>query len=170
VEDTNALALEFNKIAKANGRDLAAPSKTYITGHSMGGHITAAAIEDEAFATANHKMKYNGAVPMCGVLGDTELFDYFAGATRSRRPGEAGLPKYPTPNWADIGAQVTARCSPASRHPDIRHGHRRRSLRLGGTEPDRRRHARCSTSAWPPAVRSRRCGACSAATARSTAS
>jgi hypothetical protein len=105
VEDTNALALEFNKIAKANGRELAAPTKTFITGHSMGGHITAAAIEDEAFATANHKMKYNGAVPMCGVLGDTELFDYFAGAQVTAQ-ALAGLPKYPTPNWADIALQV----------------------------------------------------------------
>lgn len=107
VEDTNALALEFNKIARANGRELAAPSKTYITGHSMGGHITAAAIEDEAFATANHKVKYNGAVPMCGVVGDTELFDYFAGAQVAAQ-ALAGLPKYPTPNWSDISAQVTA--------------------------------------------------------------
>ncbi|MGJ7606906.1 alpha/beta hydrolase family protein [Variovorax sp. LT1R20] len=107
VEDTNALALEFNKIAKANGRELAAPTKTYITGHSMGGHITAAAIEDEAFATANHKVKYNGAVPMCGVVGDTELFDYFAGAQVTAQ-ALAGLPKYPTPNWSDISAQVTA--------------------------------------------------------------
>ena len=54
VEDTNALALEFNKIATARGRALAAPSKTYITGVSMGGHITAAAIEDEAAATAKN--------------------------------------------------------------------------------------------------------------------
>ena len=107
VEDTNALALEFNKIAKANGRELAAPSKLYITGHSMGGHITAAAIEDEAFATANHKVKYNGAVPMCGVVGDTELFDYFAGAQVTAQ-ALAGLPKYPTPNWSDISAQVTS--------------------------------------------------------------
>jgi len=106
VEDTNALALEFNKIAKANGRELAAPSKIYITGHSMGGHITAAAIEDEAFATANHKVKYNGAVPMCGVVGDTELFDYFAGAQVAAQ-ALASLPKYPTPNWSDISAQVT---------------------------------------------------------------
>jgi hypothetical protein len=105
VEDTNALALEFNKIAKANGRELAAPTKTFITGHSMGGHISAAAIEDEAFATANHKVKYNGAVPMCGVVGDTELFDYFAGAQVTAQ-ALAGLPKYPTPNWADIAMQV----------------------------------------------------------------
>lgn len=107
VEDTNALALQFTAIAKANGRTLAAPSKTFITGHSMGGHITAAAIEDEAYATANHKVKYNGAVPMCGVVGDTELFDYFAGAQVAAQ-ALAGLPKYPTPDWLDISAQVGA--------------------------------------------------------------
>jgi hypothetical protein len=105
VEDTNALALQFSVIAKANGRDLAAPAKTFITGHSMGGHISAAAIEDETYATANHKVKYNGAVPMCGVVGDTELFDYFAGAQVTAQ-ALAGLPKYPSPNWADIAAQV----------------------------------------------------------------
>lgn len=105
VEDTNALALGFSKIAAANNRTLAAPSKIYITGVSMGGHITAAAIEDEAYATENNKVKYNGAAPMCGVLGDTELFDYFGGAQVTAQV-EASLPKYPFINWSDISAQV----------------------------------------------------------------
>ncbi|MCO4887777.1 hypothetical protein MKD50_00190 [Cupriavidus sp. WGtm5] len=26
---------------------------------------------------ANHKVRYHGAVPVCGVLGDTELINYF---------------------------------------------------------------------------------------------
>ena len=79
VEDTNSLALNFNAIAAAKGRTLAAPSKIFISGISMGGHITAAAIEAEAAQTAVNKVKYAGAVPMCGVVGDTELFNYFAG-------------------------------------------------------------------------------------------
>lgn len=107
VEDTNALALEFTKIATANGRALTAPTKTYITGHSMGGHITAAAIEDEAAATAVHKVKYAGAVPMCGVVGDTELFNQFA-AMQVTAQALAGLPGYPSARWADIGALVTS--------------------------------------------------------------
>ncbi len=107
VEDTNALALAFNKIAAANGRTLAAPSKVYITGVSMGGHITAAAIEDEAFATAKNKIKYNGAAPMCGVLGDTELFDYFAGAQVTAQT-LASVPKYPFANFSDIAGLVTS--------------------------------------------------------------
>ena len=45
VEDTNALALNFATIAAAKGRVLAAPTKIFITGVSMGGHITAAAID-----------------------------------------------------------------------------------------------------------------------------
>lgn len=107
VEDTNALALEFTKIAAKNARALAAPTKTYITGVSMGGHITAAAIEDEAYATANNKVKYNGAVPMCGVVGDTELFDMFA-AMQVSAMAIAGVPSYPTTKWSEVQGMVTS--------------------------------------------------------------
>ena len=105
VEDTNALALEFTRIAAANGRTLDAPSKTYITGVSMGGHIAAAAIEAETYATAKNKVQYAGAAPMCGVLGDTELFDYFAGAQVSAQ-ALASLPRYPFGAFSDIAPQV----------------------------------------------------------------
>jgi hypothetical protein len=77
VEDTNALALAFNDITAAKGLTLAAPTKRYITGVSMGGHVTGAAVERETQETANNFVPYDGAAPMCGVLGDTELFDYF---------------------------------------------------------------------------------------------
>ncbi|MEP7101173.1 MAG: alpha/beta hydrolase, partial [Burkholderiales bacterium] len=106
VEDTNALALEFVNIASKAGRTLATPTKYFITGVSMGGHITAAAIEDEAAATAIHKVKYNGAVPMCGVVGDTELFNEFA-AMQVTAQALAGVPAYPTDKWVDIQALVT---------------------------------------------------------------
>lgn len=78
IEDTNKLALQFTAIAKENGRELEEPTKRYLIGHSMGGHISGAAIEKEAQTTAINKVHYDGAVPMCGVLGDTELFEYFA--------------------------------------------------------------------------------------------
>ncbi|MBC8058530.1 MAG: alpha/beta hydrolase [Rhizobiales bacterium] len=107
VEDTNALALEFNAIAARNGRTLAAPTKYFITGVSMGGHITAAAIEDEAAATAINKVKYSGAVPMCGVVGDTELFSQFA-AMQVTAQALAGVPAYPTDKFVDINALVTS--------------------------------------------------------------
>ena len=97
VEDTNTLALNFAAIAAAKGRPLATPSKIFITGVSMGGQITAAAIEAEAQTNANNKVKYAGAVPMCGVLGDTELFNYFAGYQVTAQQ-LAGVPMTSFPN------------------------------------------------------------------------
>jgi hypothetical protein len=103
IEDTNALALAFPSIA-----GVAAPTKTYIIGHSMGGHIAAAAVEAETLATARNKVRYDGSVPMCGVTGDTELFNTFA-AMQVSAQAVAGVPRYPTQNWSDISAAVTGR-------------------------------------------------------------
>lgn len=110
VEDTNALALAFRDIAQKNGRTLAAPTRTYIVGVSMGGHITAAAVDEENIAAANNKIRYNGAVPMCGVLGDTELYNYFA-AYQTAAMQEAGMPatSWPVADWATAGPQVQAK-------------------------------------------------------------
>jgi len=63
VKDTHALGKHFNEL-------VGEPTRTYITGHSMGGHITGVAIEQ-------YPRAYAGALPMCGVMGDNELFDYF---------------------------------------------------------------------------------------------
>lgn len=107
VEDTNALALAFTDIAAKNGRSLAAPSKTYIVGVSLGGHVAAAAVDEENIQAAQHKVRYNGAVPMCGVLGDTELYDFF-GAYQTAAMQLAGVPvtTWPTPNWATVEPTV----------------------------------------------------------------
>ena len=109
VEDTNALALNFASIAAAKGRVLAAPSKIFITGVSMGGHITAAAIDAEAQTHAVNKVQYAGAVPMCGVLGDTELFNYFAGYQVAAQQ-LAGLPisKFPVTDFASLAPAIQA--------------------------------------------------------------
>ena len=107
VEDTNALALAFTAIAAQNGRALAAPGRLYLAGQSMGGHVTAAAIDEENIRDAVHKVRYHGAVPMCGVLGDTELYGFFA-AYQIAAQQLAGLPatSWPVGNYADIGPQV----------------------------------------------------------------
>jgi pimeloyl-ACP methyl ester carboxylesterase len=63
VKDTHALGELFKGL-------VATPKRTYITGHSMGGHITGVASEQYPDA-------YAGALPMCGVMGDVRLFDYF---------------------------------------------------------------------------------------------
>ena len=78
VEDTNALALAFNEITAKNGRPLDPPKKRYIMGHSMGGHVAGAAVERAALETAKNKVRYGAALPQRGVMGDLELFDYFA--------------------------------------------------------------------------------------------
>ncbi len=107
VEDTNALANAFVQIAASNGRVLSAPTRTYITGVSMGGHVAAAAIEDETFTTARNTRRYDGAAPMCGVLGDLSLYDYF-GAYQLAAQKLAGFPaeRFPTADWATVGPQV----------------------------------------------------------------
>jgi len=45
------------------------PARTYIAGVSMGGHVIGRSLED-------YPSFYDGGLPMCGQLGDVELFDY----------------------------------------------------------------------------------------------
>jgi len=63
-KDTHELTQLFNGI-------VGQPAHRYLLGVSMGGHVTAATIEQWRDA-------YDGAMPACGVLGDYELFDFFA--------------------------------------------------------------------------------------------
>jgi pimeloyl-ACP methyl ester carboxylesterase len=100
IEDTNALALQFNEIAEENGRSLDQPSKIYITGHSMGGHVTAAAIEEETHNTANNVVRYDGAVPMCGVVADTLEFEYLQDFTfAAQHVAEMGPTDFPAEDF-----------------------------------------------------------------------
>jgi len=61
--DTHALAAFFNGKFER-------PKRVYITGASMGGHVTGIVAEQWPHS-------YDGALAICGVLGDYELFDYF---------------------------------------------------------------------------------------------
>lgn len=86
IEETEALRRYF--VAK-NG----APAETYITGHSMGGHITMAIIE-------RYPESYQGAMPMCGPLGaaidflNTGVFDMLV-TFEALFPGAIGSPYEP---------------------------------------------------------------------------
>jgi pimeloyl-ACP methyl ester carboxylesterase len=62
VKDTHALNGVFRKL-------VGNPTSTYIMGHSMGGHVTG--VYSEQYGDVD------GALPMCGVMGDSELFDFF---------------------------------------------------------------------------------------------
>ena len=83
IEDTDALRRYF--IAKHG-----APAETYITGHSMGGHIAMAIIE-------RYPEAYQGAMPMCGPLGaaidflNTGAFDMLV-TFEALFPGTIGSP------------------------------------------------------------------------------
>ena len=46
------------------------PNRVYVTGASLGGHVTAVSIEQYPHA-------YQAPLPICGVVGDYELFDYY---------------------------------------------------------------------------------------------
>lgn len=62
IEDTEALrGLFIERFGE--------PKRTYLMGVSMGGHVTAAGIE-------RRPDTYDGAMPVCGALGDVELFDF----------------------------------------------------------------------------------------------
>lgn len=90
VLSTNDLARHFETVTGLT------PERYFIHGHSMGGHVTAAAIEQfpnrtcppgkrgkacralvELLGELAGGVKYSGAVQMCGVTGDTRLFDYY---------------------------------------------------------------------------------------------
>lgn len=94
--DVKAGVESTNRLARIFSREVGAPNRTLITGFSMGGHVTSAAIEMfpnvrcpegrrgstcRRFAAILGKLsggvRYDGAAPLCGVMGDTELFDYF---------------------------------------------------------------------------------------------
>jgi hypothetical protein len=63
VDDTMRLIKMFK-------REVKRPKRTYMTGASMGGHITGVAIEQ-------NRRAFDGAMPVCGVMGSETLFDYF---------------------------------------------------------------------------------------------
>lgn len=94
VESTHQLAHYFSSLFDK-------PERTFVLGASMGGHIAAASVEQypnakcpegdkgnscRRFAQWMGKLtggvKYDGAVNLCGNLGDTALFDYFLDYTR----------------------------------------------------------------------------------------
>lgn len=62
-KDTHALTQLFNGL-------VGKPGRTYITGASMGGHVTGVVAEQ-------WPRSYDGAMPICGVMADYELFDFF---------------------------------------------------------------------------------------------
>jgi hypothetical protein len=109
IEDTNQLALAFVELARVRKVTLPAPKQYLIAGASMGGHIAAAAVERETLADARHKVHYAGALPMCGVLGDTEIQNYFAAyhLAAMQLAGRAAQ-AFPIPDWDALKSTIQA--------------------------------------------------------------
>jgi pimeloyl-ACP methyl ester carboxylesterase len=92
VQDTQSLTKRFNGI-------VGKPDRIYLTGASMGGHITAVAIEQ-------YPETYDGALPVCGVLGDFELFDYFLDFNVAAQQIGTGSSVFPVDPLLYIGLTV----------------------------------------------------------------
>ncbi len=93
-QDTHALTQFFNGL-------VGNPERVYLTGVSMGGHITAATIEQWPAA-------YDGALPACGVLGDYELFDFFLDFNVAAQQLGTGVSQFPVDPVTYIGVTVPA--------------------------------------------------------------
>lgn len=108
IEDTEGLRRYF--VAKYG-----APMEAYITGHSMGGHITVATIE-------RYPEAYQGAMPMCGPLGaaldflSNSLFDMLV-TFEALFPGTIGSPYDPDlATRARVSASIAAEPERAARY------------------------------------------------------
>ena len=91
------------------------PAESYITGHSMGGHITMAIIE-------RYPEAYQGAMPMCGPLGaavdflNTGLFDMLV-TFEALFPGTIGSPYEPSAETVNkVKAAIAADPERAARY------------------------------------------------------
>jgi fermentation-respiration switch protein FrsA (DUF1100 family) len=74
----------------------AKPHSTFIAGVSMGGHVIGRSVEQ-------YPHFYDGALPMCGVLGDQTLFDFFLDFNVVGQD-LAGVPAFPFP--ADYATDI----------------------------------------------------------------
>ena len=90
VTETQALLGTFTGLVRA-------PDRVYAAGVSMGGHIVGALIE-------RFPDTYAGAQPVCGVMGDEALYDYFLGHAAAAQ-ALAGL-EVPLPAPADYLTEV----------------------------------------------------------------
>jgi hypothetical protein len=85
--DVRAGVVGTHDLAELFARLRQRPRRTYIAGVSMGGHVIGRSLEEYPF-------QYAGALPMCGVLGDDRLFDFFLDYNLVAQD-LAGVPAYP---------------------------------------------------------------------------
>lgn len=87
--DTRAGVLSTKDLADHFRRLVGRPHRVYIAGVSMGGYVVGRSVEQYPFF-------YDGALPMCGVLGDQTLLDFFLDYNVVAQ-ALAGMSAYPVP-------------------------------------------------------------------------
>ena len=88
--DIEAGARSTESLAKLFDRLVAPADRRYLQGVSMGGHVIGALLERQ------RGVQWDGAAPMCGVMGDQELFDFFLSYNLAAQ-ALAGVDAYPIP-------------------------------------------------------------------------
>jgi pimeloyl-ACP methyl ester carboxylesterase len=92
VQTTHALVKRLNGL-------IGNPRRVYLTGSSMGGHVTAVSIEQ-------YPDTYDAALLTCGALGDYELFDYFLDFNVAAQQLGTGSSIFPVDPVTYIGVTV----------------------------------------------------------------
>ncbi|WP_433133416.1 hypothetical protein ACQPWW_15750 [Micromonospora sp. CA-240977] len=87
--DIRSGVLGTKDLADHFGRTVRRPHHTYLAGVSMGGYVIGRSLEQ-------YPGYYDGALPMCGVLGDQTLLDFYLDYNLVAQ-ALAGVPAYPTP-------------------------------------------------------------------------
>lgn len=87
--DVRAGVVATHDLALLFGRLVHRPKRVYIVGVSMGGHVVGRSLEQ-------YPRFYTAALPMCGVLGDNRLFDFYLDYNLVAQ-ALAGIRSYPLP-------------------------------------------------------------------------
>ncbi|MET8123259.1 hypothetical protein [Micromonospora sp. NPDC005189] len=88
--DIRSGVLGTKDLADHFGRTVRRPHHTYLAGVSMGGYVIGRSLEQ-------YPGYYDGALPMCGVLGDQTLLDFYLDYNLVAQ-ALGGVPAYPTPD------------------------------------------------------------------------
>ncbi|SDY37533.1 hypothetical protein SAMN05444365_10250 [Micromonospora pattaloongensis] len=135
--DIRAGVLGTRELADLFGRVVGRPHRTYLAGVSMGGYIIGRSLEQ-------YPGFYAGALPMCGVMGDHTLLDFFLDYNLVAQ-ALAGVDAYPLPADYLTGAvpRIQSRLgldalTPTAPEPTTARGRQFRAIvveRSGGPRP-----------------------------------
>jgi len=92
-------AHDTHRLAKRFASLIGQPNKVYLTGDSMGGHVI-------GFALEQWPNDFSGATPRCGVMGDSDLFDYFQDVYLAGETLIGNTPAIPSLDYQPDGANA----------------------------------------------------------------